>query len=103
MLVGDLPDDCLGAGDGSGSDAAMIDDLSAAVVEANWDNAVAKAQSYSSLLFVIGVVAVSKVVLDKLCGGAGEDSGVPCASCVNCAQHIMGLLCLIYCIKFLNA
>ena len=83
--------------EGSGTGAGIDDELQAAVVEANWDDAVSKAKSYSTLIFVSGAVAAGKVVLDKVCG---EDEGA-LASCIGCAQCIMGILSTVFAIQFL--
>ena len=80
-----------------GSGAGIDDELQAALVETNWDDAVSKAKSYSTLIFVSGAVAAGKVVLDKVCG---EDEGA-LASCIGCAQCIMGILSTVFAIQFL--
>ena len=97
VLVDGLPDTCL-VDDGSGSDisASPIGDLD---LNELWQDTVAAANSYSTLIFVSGLVAAGKAVLGKV---YGED-GIPCGACVGCAQCIMGVLGTIFAIIFLVA
>ena len=99
VLAAGLPDTYLVDG-GSGSDisASPIGNLDLDLDEL-WQDAVAAASSYSTLLFVSGLVTAGKAVLGKVCG---EDE-IPCGACVNCAQCIMGLLSTIFAVIFLVA
>ena len=102
VLAANLPETCLvdDGSDGSGNDiSGPADDLQVGVVVELWQDTVAAANSYSTLIFVSGLVAAGKAVLGKV---YGED-GIPCGACVGCAQCIMGVLGTIFAIIFLVA
>ena len=99
-LVRNLPDNCLGSDGSDGSGAgALVDGLNAAAVEANWDDTVAKADSYSTMLFLSAVGVAGKLVVDLR--GEYSRGFETLSSCTEWCQGIVGFACIFFATRVL--